>query len=111
MFKETEEIVLEMSSLYEGVIGKLHYLGDDDYKSALNWIRKAKCAFTEGFRREHGAGSWRGPRPNCPLVFPSGQGKPNYRFLHDRRKVVAKRAGIDPNLWHLHRFRDTAATR
>ena len=40
--KETEEIVLEMSSLYEGVIGDLHYLGEDDYKSALNWIRKAK---------------------------------------------------------------------
>jgi hypothetical protein len=60
---ETEEIVLEMSSLYEGVIGKLHYLGDDDYKSALNWIRKAKCAYIEGFEREHGAGSWTGPRP------------------------------------------------
>jgi hypothetical protein len=26
-FKETEEIVLEMSSLYEGVIGDLHFLG------------------------------------------------------------------------------------
>ena len=48
---------------------------------------------------------------NCPLVFPSGQAKPNYRFLHDRCKAVAKRAGLDPNLWHLHRFRDTAATR
>lgn len=48
---------------------------------------------------------------NCPLVFPSGQGKPNYRFLHDRCKAVAKRAALNPDLWHLHRFRDTAATR
>ena len=62
-FKETEEIVLEMSSLYEGVIGDLHFLGDDDYKSALNWIRKAKCAYIEGFEREHGPGSWKEPRP------------------------------------------------
>jgi hypothetical protein len=62
-FKETEEIVLEMSSLYEGVIGELRYLGHDDYKSALNWIRKAKCAYIEGFEREHGVGSWTGPRP------------------------------------------------
>lgn len=61
--KVTEEIVLDMSSLYEGVIGHLHYLGDDDYKSALNWIRKAKCAYIERFEQEHGAGSWTGPRP------------------------------------------------
>jgi hypothetical protein len=32
-FKDTEEIVLELSSLYEGVVGKLHFLGDNDYKS------------------------------------------------------------------------------
>jgi AbiU2 len=62
-FKETEDIVLEMSSLYEGVIGELHFLGDDDYKSALNWIRKAKCTYIEGFEREHEVGSWKGPRP------------------------------------------------
>jgi integrase/recombinase XerD len=47
----------------------------------------------------------------CPLVFPSPNGKPNYRFLHDRCKAVAKRAELNPDEWHLHRFRDTAATR
>jgi len=47
----------------------------------------------------------------CPLVFPSRSGKPNYRFLHDRCKAVAKRAGLNPDHWYLHRFRDTAATR
>lgn len=52
-----------MSSLYEGVIGELHFLGDDDYKYALNWIRKAKCALIEAFEREHGEGSWNEPRP------------------------------------------------
>jgi AbiU2 len=60
-FQETEEIVLEMSSLYEGVIGKLHYLGDDDYKVALNWIRRAKCDFIENYEKQFGA--WTGPRP------------------------------------------------
>src|SRR5579864_9239380 len=35
----------------------------------------------------------------------------NYRFLHDRCKEIAVRAGLDPKEWHLHRFRDTAATR
>jgi len=60
-FRETEKIVLEMSSLYEGVIGELHYLGDDDYKSALNWIRIAKCAFIENYEKQFGP--WTGPRP------------------------------------------------
>jgi len=63
VFKESEEIVLDLSNLYEGVIGELRYLGGDDYKSALNWIRKAKCAYVERYEQEHGAGSWNGPRP------------------------------------------------
>jgi integrase/recombinase XerD len=50
----------------------------------------------------------------CPLVFPSvlfpGRlSSPS--FLHDLCKAVAKRAGLDEKEWHLHRFRDTAATR
>ena len=32
----------------------------------------------------------------CPLVFPSVSGKPSYRFLHDRCKAIAKRAGRNP---------------
>lgn len=48
---------------------------------------------------------------SCRLVFPSSNGKPDYRFLHDRCKAVAKRAKLNPDEWHLHRFRDTAATR
>jgi integrase len=48
---------------------------------------------------------------NCPLVFPAPSGKPNWRFIHDRVKIVSKRAGLNPKDWHLHRFRDTAATR
>ena len=59
--KVTEEIVLNMSSLYEAVIGDLHYLGDDDYKAVLNWIRRAKCTFIENYEKEFGA--WTGPRP------------------------------------------------
>jgi integrase/recombinase XerD len=50
-------------------------------------------------------------RQNCPLVSPAVSGKPSYRFLHDRCKAIAKRAGLNPEEWHLHRFRDRAATR
>jgi integrase len=49
--------------------------------------------------------------PNCPIVFPSPKSHLNYRFLHDRCKNIAIRAGLNPTEWHLHRFRDTAATR
>jgi integrase/recombinase XerD len=49
--------------------------------------------------------------PNCPIVFPSPKSQLNYRFLHDRCKDIARRAELDPAEWHLHRFRDTAATR
>lgn len=64
-FKETEDILLEMSSLYEGVIGKLEFLGGDDYKMALDWIRSAKCTFIENYEKEFHE-SWTGPRPkNC----------------------------------------------
>ena len=62
-FQETEKMLLELSSPYEGVIGELRFLGDDDYKPALNWIRLAKCAFIEQFEKEYGVGSWTGLRP------------------------------------------------
>jgi integrase len=50
----------------------------------------------------------------CPLVFPSvllpaRLSSPS--FLHDLCKAVTKIAGLDETEWHLHRFRDTAATR
>jgi len=62
-FKETEGILVELSSLYEGTIGDLHFIGGDDYKTALNWIRLAKCASIEDYEKEFGAGSWTQPRP------------------------------------------------
>ncbi len=46
-FRETEEIVLKMSELYEGTIGELRFLGGDDYKVALELICRAKCASIE----------------------------------------------------------------
>lgn len=51
---------------------------------------------------------------DCPLVFPSpfSPGElSSPSFLHDLCKNVAKRAKLDFAAWHLHRFRDTAATR
>jgi hypothetical protein len=62
-FKETEDIVLEFSSWYEGVIGDLRFIGEDDYETALHWIRRAKCAYIEKYEKECGQGSWTGPRP------------------------------------------------
>jgi len=49
--------------------------------------------------------------PNCPLVFPSPKSHINFRFMHERCKEIAERAGLNKDEWHLHRFRDTAATR
>jgi integrase/recombinase XerD len=49
--------------------------------------------------------------PNCALVFPSPKSHLNYRYLHDRCKQIAKAAGLDEKEWHLHKFRDSAATR
>ncbi len=50
----------------------------------------------------------------CPLVF-SSRTFPKQRcsesYLHDLTKAVAERAGLKKEEWHLHRFRDTAATR
>jgi hypothetical protein len=47
-------------------------------------------------------------RKDCPLCQGTGH---LYRFLHERYKEIATRAGLNPEEWHLHRFRDTAATR
>ena len=61
-FRQTEEIILDMSSLYEGVIGELHFIGEDDYEVALEWIRKAKCTFIENYEKEFHV-AFDGPRP------------------------------------------------
>jgi len=61
-FTETEDLLLEMSSLYEGVTGELRFLGGDDYKIALDWIRSAKCTFIENYEREFHV-TWTEPRP------------------------------------------------
>jgi hypothetical protein len=57
----TEQILAEMTHLFEGTIGDIRFFGSDDYKVALNWIRRAKCDFIENYEKEFGA--WTGPRP------------------------------------------------
>jgi hypothetical protein len=61
-FKETENILLKLSSLYDGTIGELKYIGGDDYEVALDWIRRAKCAFIAKYEQEFKE-TWNGPRP------------------------------------------------
>jgi hypothetical protein len=61
-FKDTEKILLQMSSLYEGITGELKYIGGDDYEGALDWIRKAKCAAIEKYEQEFKE-RWDSPRP------------------------------------------------
>jgi len=62
-FAETERILLKLSSLYDGTIGELKYIGGDDYEVALDWIRRAKCAHIERYEQEFKV-RWEGPRPN-----------------------------------------------
>ena len=62
VFKETERILLKLSSLYDGTIGELKYIGWDDYEIALNSIRLVKCAHIEKYEREFHT-KWDGPRP------------------------------------------------
>ncbi len=50
----------------------------------------------------------------CPLVFSSRtfeKQRCSESYLHNLTEVVAKRAGLKEVEWHMHRFRDTAATR
>ena len=62
-FEQTEKILIKLSCLYEGTFGELKFIGEDDYETALDWIRRAKCASIERYEQEFGAGSWTGARP------------------------------------------------
>ena len=43
--------------------------------------------------------------------IPASRADLSSSYIHDLCKAVAKRAGLDSEKWHMHRFRDTAATR
>ena len=61
-FSETEGIVVELFARHQGVFGELEFIGGDDYKTALDWIRSAKCTFIENYEKEFGH-PLAGPRP------------------------------------------------
>lgn len=61
-FHETEEILIRLSCLYDGTVGELKFIGGDDYKMAVDWIRRAKCAWIERYEQEFHT-EWTGPRP------------------------------------------------
>jgi integrase/recombinase XerD len=46
----------------------------------------------------------------CPLIFPTAGCKPKFDFL-DCLKAIAKRAGMNPEHFWLHKFRSTYATK
>jgi hypothetical protein len=41
VFEETESIYSEFERLFDGTIGKIRFLGGDDYKSLLKHVRLA----------------------------------------------------------------------
>ena len=51
-FGETEGIVVEFFAPYQGVFGELEFIGGDDCKAVLDWIRSAKCTFIENYEKE-----------------------------------------------------------
>jgi len=62
-FRKTEGMLIKLSSLHDGTVGELTFIGGDDYEVALDWIRRAKCASIERYEQEWGVGSWTAPRP------------------------------------------------
>lgn len=108
------------TGLRRGELQTLHWSDLDLHAQQVHVRAKHQYGFlpkdweerTVPFSREVAAILSKHPRvPGCQLVFPSPKSHLNYRFLHDRCKDIAQRAGLDPKEWHLHRFRDTAATR
>ena len=61
-FSETEKTLVELFSRHQGVFGELEFIGGDDYETALDWIRSAKCTFIENYEKEFGH-PLDGPRP------------------------------------------------
>jgi hypothetical protein len=52
VFGETEVILADISSLYDGSGGALRLIDGDDYKKALDYIADAKCAQADNYERE-----------------------------------------------------------
>jgi hypothetical protein len=61
-FSETEGIVVDLFGRHQGVYGELEFIGGNDYETALDWIRSAKCTFIENFEKEFGK-PWTEARP------------------------------------------------
>lgn len=61
-FRETEGIIVELFSRHQGVYGPLDFIGGDDYKMMLDWVRSAKCTFIENYEKEFRK-SWTDERP------------------------------------------------
>ena len=61
-YSETEGIVVELFARHQGVFGELEFIGGDDYKAALDWIRSAKCTFIENYETEFHT-RWTDARP------------------------------------------------
>src|SRR5262249_2725423 len=55
-FEKTEEMLVKLSSLYDGTVGELKFIGGDDYETALDWIRRGKVRLDCEIR----TGIWRG---------------------------------------------------
>jgi hypothetical protein len=52
VFSQTEAILADISSLYDGSGGTLRLIDGDDYKKALDYIADAKCAQADNYERE-----------------------------------------------------------
>ncbi len=52
VFSETEAILEDISSLYDGSGGPLRLIDGDDYEKALDYIADAKCAQADKYERE-----------------------------------------------------------
>ena len=62
-FQETEEILRELSHLFDGTIGPIRYVGDDDYKAVLDHVRHSTSSEMKEFKAKFEAQFGHPPRP------------------------------------------------
>jgi hypothetical protein len=69
-FKKTESLLIDVSSLHDGTVGDLRFVGGEDYKVVLHDLRRYKCAVIEAYEKTYHV-DWGPLRPKDCAKSPS----------------------------------------